>query len=177
MQTSQQHLSFVTLYQTFPGFQELRRQYSGTAPLADLEKFSKVMMQLKQDKEKMEMEMRVVINNLLNFLFVDDFRKGSYSSYKTQNLLESESIIVKASKFGAKSLIHYAMIMKRYKFICKIHIQNFSQKTPVGEAASWVVVMVGYCPTGNFVGQKIVHGKLVQGELYRNCLVKLSGHA
>ncbi|KAJ8031477.1 hypothetical protein HOLleu_24675 [Holothuria leucospilota] len=40
--------------------QELRRQYSGTAPLADLEKFSKVMMQLKQDKEKMEMEMRVV---------------------------------------------------------------------------------------------------------------------
>lgn len=40
--------------------QELRRQYSGTAPLADLEKFSKVMMQLKQDKEKMEKEMKVV---------------------------------------------------------------------------------------------------------------------
>ncbi|XP_071826754.1 centrosomal protein of 290 kDa-like isoform X2 [Apostichopus japonicus] len=40
--------------------QELRRQYSGTAPLADLEKFSKVMMQLKQDKEKMEKEMKVI---------------------------------------------------------------------------------------------------------------------
>ena len=40
--------------------QELRRQFSGAVPLGDQEKFSKAMLQLKQDKERMESQNKVV---------------------------------------------------------------------------------------------------------------------
>ena len=40
--------------------QELRRQFSGAVPLGDQEKFSKAMLQLKQDKERMESVVKVV---------------------------------------------------------------------------------------------------------------------
>ncbi|XP_072045515.1 centrosomal protein of 290 kDa-like [Amphiura filiformis] len=40
--------------------QELRRQFSGAVPLGDQEKFSKAMLQLKQDKERMESQVKVL---------------------------------------------------------------------------------------------------------------------
>ncbi|XP_071791224.1 centrosomal protein of 290 kDa-like [Asterias amurensis] len=40
--------------------QELRRQFSGAIPLADQEKFSKAMLQLKTDKEHMQSEVKVL---------------------------------------------------------------------------------------------------------------------
>ena len=40
--------------------QGLRRQFSGAVPLEEQEKFSKAMIQLRLDKERMEKEMKVV---------------------------------------------------------------------------------------------------------------------
>lgn len=48
-------------YQSLPFLiQELRRNFSGAVPLGDQEKFSKAMLQLKQDKERMESQNKVV---------------------------------------------------------------------------------------------------------------------
>lgn len=46
-----------------PGFfslQELRVQFAGAVPLSRQEKFSRQMMQLQQDKQKLEIELKQV---------------------------------------------------------------------------------------------------------------------
>ena len=65
-QKTQTWLPFVT-----PIIQELRRQFSGAIPLADQEKFSKAMLQLKTDKEHMQSEVKVVSKNCICMQVID----------------------------------------------------------------------------------------------------------